>query len=174
MADVRYFFALQPYPAIAREASVFAAETQAENRTGGVIRPVDTLHVTLALVARTTGQVPWALLDSVRRAARSVHMRAFDVGLDRLEYWRPGDRGLLALTGGEGVAGVEMLHEALMIALDRSRGTYTPHMSLIWGARETAARRAPLLRWRASNFVLVRSAHGQSRHEIIGRFPLVG
>jgi 2'-5' RNA ligase len=171
--DHRVFFALQPDFSGAEHAHAVAAWQQRKGHVGGAIRPRNTLHVTLAQVGRAMGAPPQGLVDLARRAALAVRMRPFVVALDRLQYWQNGE-GLLVLTGGEGVAGVEMLHDEIAAALGRKAGAFTAHMSLIWGARETAVSAAPPVRWRASEFVLIHSIQGQTRHDVVERFPLVG
>jgi 2'-5' RNA ligase len=51
---------------------------------------------------------------------------------------------------------------------------YLPHVTLLRGnAIDTVEESMPPIRWSAHEFVLIRSFFGQSKHEVIGRWPLL-
>lgn len=48
-----------------------------------------------------------------------------------------------------------------------------PHISLVYGPPIKRRIEIPPIGWQVEEFLLVRSIHGESRHEVLGRWPLI-
>jgi len=175
------FFALQPAADTADHIAQLASQLRADCGVHGKLRPTEVFHVTLHFLGGFAG-LPRTLIEDASRAAAILSMPAFDVEFDRALSFSGRPRNVpLVLAGGEGVAGVTALYDALgkelLKAAVRTLGGgsgYTPHLTLLHGDRAITERRVSAVRWRVREFVLVRSFHGQGRHEVLQRFALGG
>jgi 2'-5' RNA ligase len=166
----RVFFALWPGDAV-RAALADAAE-RAHAECGGRITAEHKIHLTLFFV----GGIERSRIAELEECAKSVSAAPFDLDLDVLGYWRhnhivwAGTRstpaGLAALVSG--------LSGRLQVAGYRGDDRpYAPHVTLVRDAKH--APREPTLnvpRWEARDFVLVESAAGGTRYDVIARWPL--
>jgi 2'-5' RNA ligase len=139
-------------------------------------RPMDAhlLHVTLWLVGDDVRAPPPRLVEELVRRLASIEMPPFRVSFDRLMSFR---NGALVLCGGDGVAGLEMLHEHLKAAMvvDGTRRTpaFTPHMTLLRDRRHVLADEVePTVDWTVSELVLVHSLLGRTTQRHVARLPL--
>lgn len=168
MTDHRLFFAVQPDGDTARRIAAFAAALRRDHHLGGAVRPPELLHVTLALVGRTPEPPDPDAVDVAMKAGAGVTARPFVVALNRVQTWTP-----VVLVGDEGVIGLELLHAELARALGQAPDPgFTAHMSLIWNAGPLADHAVPPVRWTVREFVLIHSIRGESRHDVLGRWPL--
>jgi 2'-5' RNA ligase len=80
----------------------------------------------------------------------------------------------LVLVGDEEkVIGLTWLHEALAEACGwKAESRFTPHISLIWSSDFLPERAIEPFSWTIREFVLIHSMYGQSRHEVLSRWPL--
>lgn len=166
MTDHRLFFAVRPSRQAAMRAWRLATELQRDH--GGRPIPPERLHITLALVSRTSGPPDARVVDQAAQAAAAVAVRPFTVALNRLQKWTP-----IVLVGDEGVIGLELLHAALARALGREPDSgFVAHMSLVWNADPIAERTVEPFRWNVGDILLIHSVRGDSRHDVLGRWPL--
>jgi 2'-5' RNA ligase len=85
----------------------------------------------------------------------------------------------IVLCAADGNDAFRMLHIRLALAL-RNSGLKVPidrrlqpHMTLVYSGKEIAKTRlAAPISLEASEFVLIRSHHGEGRHDYLGRWPL--
>ena len=169
------FFAVLPDADTARRINDLSRRLKTSLRLSGAVRPQATLHASLWLTARKMREAPPAgVVALARRIAGQVAMRSFAVSLDRVESWsRPGVRGPVVLVGDEGAIGLHRLHEEIARAHGHAPG-FVPHVSLLWGRDAVTGRDIAPIRWTVRDFALVHSFHGQSRYEVLARFPLSG
>jgi 2'-5' RNA ligase len=145
-------------------------------------RPIaaERLHVSLRSVGEYAG-LPRGIVAAAREAAGRVTMPAFGVAFDRAASFggRSGSRPLV-LRGGDGVAGLMVLHQRLGMALAqvglrcRANPQYEPHVTLLYGDRCIVEQATESVGWTVREFVLVHSLHGQTRYVQLGRWPLQG
>jgi 2'-5' RNA ligase len=176
----RIFFAVKPPPATASSIARLTRYLRDKHRLAGMsIRP-DCLHASLFL-AGYHGQMPPGMLAALSEAASTVRMAPFRVSFDWVESFRHRRRRPLVLRGDDGTDGLIWLYDRLVSAtLDingarpSARSDITPHVTLLYD--EKAIREEPVedISWTVSEFVLVRSLYGQSRHITLGRFTLRG
>lgn len=84
----------------------------------------------------------------------------------------------LVLEGGDGVAALVVLRQALADAMAKAglrvrAKSYTPHLTLLYDRGEVAAQAIETITWTVREFVLVQSLIGHGRHLPIGRWPLL-
>jgi 2'-5' RNA ligase len=176
----KLFFALRPDEATAER---IARVVEAEHRARGLparLRPSRIFHITLHYFGFFDGEPDPQRVAVAGRAASEVVRPAFDLGFERLESWG-GDGARqhpFVLTGGQGLEAVRDLRDALADRLAAhgqpvDKG-YEPHLTLRYDQRSAPAWPVDVPGWVASEFVLVRSPQGATRHDVMARWPLQG
>ncbi|HEX7909343.1 MAG TPA: 2'-5' RNA ligase family protein [Paraburkholderia sp.] len=178
------FFAVFPdsntAASIAKLAQRLCADTRARSKPVAAGR----LHVTLQHLGNYAGGLPQARVGAAIQAAASIAMEPFSVEFDTAVSFASKPRpGPLVLSGGEGVAGLHALHDALERGLqsagfgDRSSATaarFTPHVTLAYGMPWAAASPVEPVCWNVREFALMHSLLGRTRHIALARWPLSG
>jgi 2'-5' RNA ligase len=172
----RFFFALYPDADTAERICRLAHGYRRRQGLSGWPMTAERLHLTLNPVHAgrelDDREVAWVI-----EAAARVTRPSFLVGLDHIVSWRGGPRPLV-LVGQDGTIGVEMLQAAIHLALRqaglarRPRRELRPHVTLLRDEAETPTEFVGPVRWRVREFSLVHSPHGESRHEVLGRWAL--
>lgn len=181
MAGHKLFFALRPdEQAAERIARVVVAEHDARGLAPR-LRPPRIFHITLHYFGYADGEPDARLVASAARAASELVWPAFDLRFDAFSSW--GGEGAsthpFVLTGGQGLEPVRELRDALVDrlaahGLPAPLRDYEPHLTLRYDKRPAPAWPVDLPGWVASEFVLVKSLLGLTRHDVIGRWPLQG
>ncbi|TDY26921.1 2'-5' RNA ligase [Paraburkholderia sp. BL6665CI2N2] len=178
------FFAVFPDAATAAGISKLAQQLCGETRARSKPLAAGRLHVTLHHLGNFAGGLPQKRVDAAMQAAASIRMEPFSVEFDTAVSFalklRPGP---LVLGGGEGVAGLHVLHDALGRALQSaglgehavsSAAQYTPHVTLAYGMPWAAARSVEPVCWNVREFALMHSLLGRTRHVALARWTLTG
>lgn len=173
---LRLFFALWPNAALAKRLAALAQEIAARN--GGRATREETIHLTLAFL----GNVPAERLEALHRLASGIRAPAFELILDRLEYWR---HNRLAWAGTSGPPAeltdlVCELHAGLRdggFSFDDGKRAFTPHVTLVRRLPERQSFVLPEISgmtWPCDDFRLVVSHLGGqgSAYETLGRYRL--
>ena len=181
MTGHKLFFALRPDEETAeRIARVVSAEHEARGLAAR-LRPSRIFHITLHYFGYFDGEPDALVVASAERAASEVVRPAFDLSFDSFTSW--GKEGVakhpFVLTGGQGLEAVRELRDALVErllahGLAAPAHGYEPHLTLRYDKRPAPVWTVDLAGWVASEFVLVKSPQGQTRHDVIGRWPLQG
>jgi 2'-5' RNA ligase len=181
VAGHKLFFALRPdEEAAGRIARVVTAEHEARGLPPR-LRPSHIFHITLHYFGYFDGEPDERIVALAARAASEVVRPAFDLSFDTFKSW--GDERAtkhpFVLTGGHGLEAVRELRDALVArlvahGLAAPARDYEPHLTLRYDKRPAPAWPIDLAGWIASEFVLVKSPQGETRHEVIGRWPLQG
>lgn len=172
------FFAAQPDPTTAVGIARMAQDLVKSRRLEATPLPPERLHVSLFAVGGFSGTCPSAVINDAKAIAGTVSMAPFKVAFDRVASFggRSGKRALV-LTGSEGVAGLVRFQQTLSLAMLkagvglRQRSKFTPHLTMMY-ADQTSAFAIEPMSWTVNEFVLVDSLYGQSRHVLLGRWPL--
>lgn len=165
----RYFFALKPEIRIANQTRAFAESALG---TEGLLRP-DRLHVTLAITGDFDVPQP-AVVAALLRGGAAVRARPFDLVLDRLSA----SPRTTALRPARVLPDIRALHAAIAGAMIREGVAlregwrFSPHMTLAYRHGPPSVRPVQAIGWRVTEFVLVHSLYGLTRHDILGRWPL--
>ncbi|HWU84390.1 MAG TPA: 2'-5' RNA ligase family protein [Rhodocyclaceae bacterium] len=174
-ASHSYFFALRPGAADAARIYAFASALLAMRGISGRRIAPERLHVTLAWLGQ---ELDAAALTRACNAAGSLHQAALELHFDAaMSFAAPS--GPFVLLGDSGLEAVHALHAALAAALATAgfvlAQDYIPHLTLSYDPRHRAARETiEPIGFRATEFVLVKSHIGLSRHEVLLRWPLRG
>ena len=145
--------------------------------TGKPFTP-ERLHVTLLSIGHYP-ELRKEFVDTACVAAAAAAVRPFEVVFDRAISFPTGrPTRPLALIGGDGVIGVEMLQQRLFAEMKRvglrvRKLGQRPHMTLLYDRCSVAEQPVEPVRWTVREFVLVHSLYGQSRHVPLARWPLL-
>jgi 2'-5' RNA ligase len=174
----RYFFAIVPQSPVAMEIDRLARDLRRSHRLRGTVIGPDRYHISLCGVA-APGPAPAQTHDALRRIGDRILAAPFDVGFDHaVSFGQAARKRPLVLARSDAMPGLERLQARLRQAMTSCgmpiARQFNPHLTLLYDEKLVAASDVPLLRWTVRDFVLIRSVHGESRHEHLGRWPLRG
>lgn len=135
----------------------------------------DRLHITM-FILHDFLTVPNGLVDALRMLGNAVSAAPAPVALDLAS----GGERSIALRPRRKLTGLEVLHRLLKEAglatavTERDGYRFSPHMTLGYRDGRPFSERITPIGWEADEFVLIHSHLGQTRHEVIGRWPLRG
>jgi 2'-5' RNA ligase len=140
----------------------------------------DRFHITLCDLGEYP-ELPDALVTQVSRAATTITSPPVAVTFDRLlSFRRNANAQPLVLSGGDGLAELCRFRQKLTLALIEAglqkfaKASFTPHMTLLYDPRTIKPREIDPVRWMMSEFVLVDSLRGQTKHVPLARWQLRG
>jgi len=144
---------------------------RAHNLEGRLIN-AECLHISLLFL----GGLPEQTLHKACKAAANVRMKPFEVWFDRTVSFRgkPGNRPFV-LFGEDGLRQLTSFRRMLAAAITReglrrrANTNFTPHVTLLYDARDVEEHPIEPIGWTVSEFVLIHSVHG---HVHLGRWPL--
>jgi 2'-5' RNA ligase len=178
--DNSLFFAILPEPGIAARIESLGGELRAAHRLSG--RPISAKRLQMILNPIADYSI---LLDydvtAALEAAGTVAQAPFEIVFNRLQSFEDEDGYPLVLRCGDGLAAFAGLQKTLNAALKatgyegRAPAGDTPHLTLLHDRRpidETFLDEP--IGWTVSDFALVYSVYGESRHMELGRWPLSG
>ena len=171
------FFALYPDDETAERAVALTHRFRRRYSLSGRPMARERLHITLNPVGGAY-ELPTRLIDQAMEAAAKVRMPPFVVGLDRAVSWNSQGPRPLVVVGDEGDIGARMLYDRLHVALRQTclvkpgKRSITPHMTLMRDPVETPETFIAPMRFAVREFRLIDSPYGESRHNVLGRWPL--
>ncbi len=166
----RFFFALLLPIQLARQVANAATWFQA----AGSPIAADRLHITLFILPDQFDRSD-VLIERLLALGAAVAAAPIDVALD---YVSGGSRSI-ALRPQHRVAGLTNLHRALaeqarLTGIEgRARYMFQPHVTLGYCDGRPFGQRVAPVAWTATEFVLIHSHLGHTRHTILGRWPLI-
>ena len=139
----------------------------------------DRFHITLYYLGAYAG-VPQSVAAGAREAAESIRVAPFELVFDRAMSFS-GKRGNspFVLCSSEVPNTLTTLQQTLRAAVGMAglgkwkQPAFLPHVTLLYDGRRVPEQAVEPIRWTVSEFVLVHSLLGQSRHEPLARWPLV-
>ncbi len=179
------FFAARPDPTTAKRIAGMAQDVVRHRRLPAKPLSPERLHVSLLAVDAFDGGCPPAILDNVREMAKTVSMTPFTVTFDHVaSFGGAMGRRALVLTGGEGAAGFVTFQKTLSLAIARGglvkRGlgvrhktSFIPHVTMMYTDQVCNTFAIEPISWTVDEFFLIDSLYGQSKHELLGRWPLM-
>jgi 2'-5' RNA ligase len=169
------FFAIRPDERTATSISDSGALLRALCRLRSKLIAPERLHITLHFV----GDFDAGVAERAVEAVRSLRAEPFDIILDRaMSFANRREKRpfvLLAAPSQELKSLQKKIVATLMQAgfSNELRG-FTPHLTLLYDEQVVKERSISPISWAVREFVLVRSFVGRSRHETLGRWPLMG
>lgn len=166
----RLFYAIRPPLTLARQVANAAHWFD----HGGTVVRAEHLHVTLDILDDRAAPDP-SLIDALLRAGAAVAAAPFTVTFDRVV----GSPSSIALRPAHRIAGLA----ALCGEIARHRGgagiavrdgyRFNAHMTLGYRVGTPFQQPTAPIAWQADTFELVHSHVGRTRHDRIGRWPLI-
>lgn len=172
------FFAILPDNGAAEQANALAHHLHGMISFRGHPHPANLLHMTVCGIG-VFSQLPANAVTAISQIAAAIRMVSFTLRLDYLLTFRQPQH--LVLCGDVGRNEFRMLHIQLALALRRAgfgvkvERSLNPHMTLLYDGRKEVPKSSLIepITLTAREFVLIRSFHGQGRHEHIDRWPLL-
>lgn len=179
-AGIDYFFAVLPDDD-ARAGIAAASERFCKShRVSGSLVGADNFHLTLCPIGKVERMLP-SLEGALRAAAGTVRASAFDITLDSAMRFSVMDGRFPFVLCADSASTESALKLRQAVAEAQRRGglavtgvsSYLPHVTLLHGHVVDAIQEsiAPI-RWTVREFVLIRRFFGQSRQEVVERWPL--
>ncbi|EIL97438.1 2'-5' RNA ligase [Rhodanobacter thiooxydans] len=180
-AGINYFFALLPDDS-ARSAIAGAGERfRKSHRVSGSPVGIDNLHLTLCPMGKPE-RLRWPLEEALLAAAGDVRAQGFTVTLDSAMRFSVRDGQFPFVLCADGLTTAAALELRKAVAAAQSRvglqvsgvSSFLPHVAMLHGhAVDAIEESVAAIQWQVSEFVLIRSFFGQSKYEVVGRWPLV-
>lgn len=176
----RLFFGIFPSPPVAARLDRMAQGLCVRHALTGKPLAPDRFHITLFHLGDYVG-LPETRVRAAMEAATTVTAPPFDVLFDCTESFLGKSRSLpLVLRASIGAERLMSFQQNLGDALKKAGlGRYvspqfTPHVTLLYDMKTIPREPADPEGWMVSEFVLVHSLLGQTRHVQLGRWPLSG
>nr|WP_217444565.1 2'-5' RNA ligase family protein [Burkholderia metallica] len=171
----RFFFAVMPDSATAGRIAGMAKGMRLEK---DCLVGAECLHITLGSLG-DFAYVPGAALARARAVADRMDVPSFSVRFDKIVSFngRPGHQPLV-LMGRAGLEDLIDFRRQLRRALKQEAGlsilpaSFTPHVTLLYGAQRPDEYRIEPGTWAVFDFVLIDSWLGKSHYDVLGRWPL--
>lgn len=172
------FFAVLPPPDIARSVDALGHRLRRSMGLRGKLIGPDRYHITLCGTG-AFGEVPREIIDLLKQIGESVQEPIFDVFFDQTaSFGSSYGRRSLVLTASDTlpalVALQTRLYDTMQVANLLVDERFTPHITLLYDKRPAPRIEIPRLSFTVPEFVLIRSVHGESRHDHLARWPLGG
>ncbi|MBV9551035.1 MAG: 2'-5' RNA ligase family protein [Alphaproteobacteria bacterium] len=174
----RLFFALRPDQAASAQIIAITDGLYVAHGLSGRRLKAGNLHVSLHHIGDFAG-LPNEPLLRARAAGEILRHGPVTIRFDRAGSFVRQHRTLpLVLRGSGQVIPLIAFQHELGQALGRqglramASTSYTPHMTLLYDPRYVEAKAVTPVEWTATEFVLIRSLIGKSRHEVLGRWSL--
>ena len=170
----RLFVGVRPNSCIAPSIANLAEDMRIRHNLVGRLLLTEHFHVTTMHIGDGFG-LSQETVDATTHVMRQIALRPFRVVFDRVTRF---SNGALVLCGGDGVAGLELLHERFCAilaeaGLKRRKSGYTPHITLLRDRRLVAEEPVEPIGWSVREIVLVHSLLGRTTHRDLVKFPLL-
>lgn len=176
-ATDRLFFAI--FPPSTTAAQVYALQQDLRVRHGlwGRALAMNRLHVTLCHLGDYVG-LPPAVVARAHEAASRVCAPVIDITFDRALSFAGRERNRpFVLRSSEGAPEVQAFQRELGSAMSLSGlgkfvRPYTPHMTLLYDSNDISEQPIEPVMWTCTEFRLIHSMLGQTRHVTLGSWQL--
>lgn len=179
-AGINYFFALLPDDRARSEIASVSERLRGAHRINGSATSIDDLCLMLCPMGKPE-RPQQSIEEALLAAAKEVSGTGFEVTLDSAMRFSAsaGQYPFVLCADSASTAAALQLRKA--IAAQQSRvglpvqgvSSFLLHVRLLHGPSiEPVEESITPIQWQQQEFVLIRSFFGQSRHEVIGRWPL--
>jgi RNA 2',3'-cyclic 3'-phosphodiesterase len=177
---INYFFAVLPDDRARSDIAGVGERFRKSHRVTGSPLAIDSLHLSLCPMGNLE-RLRQPLESALLAAASGVVAESFDATLDSAMRFsaRDGQFPFVLCTDAATTAAALNLRKAiaaeqLRVGLQVSGvSSFLPHVTLLQGhAVDAIEESITPIQWHVHEFVLIRSFFGQSRYEVIGRWPL--
>ena len=180
-AGINYFFALLPDGPTRAAIADVGERFRKSHRVGGSPVGIDSLHLTLCPMGRPERLRQPPIESALLAAAGEVRAPGFVASLDSAMRFSARDGQFPFVLCADGATTEAALNLRKAVAAAQLRvglqvsgvSSFLPHVTMLHGhAVDAIEESITAIRWRVSEFVLIRSFFGQSRFEVVGRWPL--
>ncbi|MBQ4854042.1 2'-5' RNA ligase [Rhodanobacter sp. B2A1Ga4] len=180
-AGINYFFALLPDEQARNAIAGVGERFRKSHRVSGSPVGIDSLHLTLCPMGKPEWRLRQPLEEALLAAAGEVRAPGFVATLDAAMRFsaRDGQFPFVLCADSATTEAALSLRKAIAAAQLRvglqvsGVSSFLPHVSLLHGhAVDAIEESVAAIHWRVSEFVLIRSFFGQSKYEVVGRWPL--
>lgn len=166
----RLFFALRPSPPLARQL----ANAAVWFHSGGRAVAADRLHITM-FIPDDFAIYPTAVVAGLLAVGAAVAAGPIEIVLD---YVSGGGRSIALRPQHRNPALTTLYQELAALCrqhgiVERADYSWQPHVTLGYRDGRPFGERVPPVSWTATELVLIHSHLGHTKHDIIGRWPLV-
>jgi 2'-5' RNA ligase len=172
------FFSVFPDPQTASQIALVARDLRCEFGLKGQPLLPARFHCSLYGFGNP-GIASQTVIAKLKEAASVVAAAPFKVSFNCvMSFSNPPANRPLVLVGDDGVVGLVRLHSSLCSAMreaglrPRKDSSFTPHLTLLYDARQIDERPIKPIGWTVSEFVLVLSLIGKTRHVPLDRWQL--
>lgn len=179
-AGINYFFAVMPDAPTRSDIAGVGERLRKTHRVSGTSVNVDNLHLTICPMGKPE-RLRQPLETALLAAAAEVCVKSFDAALDSvMRFSVRNDHFPLVLCADSATSAATLNLRKAIAAAQLGVGlqvsgvsSFLPHVTLLHGhAVDTIEESITPIHWRVSEFVLIRSFFGESRYEVVGRWPL--
>jgi RNA 2',3'-cyclic 3'-phosphodiesterase len=177
---INYFFAVLPDDVARAEIAGVGERFRKSYRIGGAPAGIESLHLSLCPMGRPE-RLRQPLESALLAAAGEVRAKSFVATLDSAMRFSAKDGQFPFVLCADTATTESALQLRKAIAAAQSCvglqvsgvSSFLPHVTLLKGnAVDAIEESITSIHWHVHEFVLIRSFFGQSRHEVIGRWPL--
>lgn len=174
------FLALCPPTDLGSALVVQAEALRVRHGLKGKPLTADLLHVSLHALGDFFGAVPQTHVEAASAAMAHVAHRPLHLCFDRALSFAGQARTspYVLRCHPESDAAIAELRQHLALALKRfalsPQPSRTPHLTLLYDEHRVAEHAIEPIAWTATDFALVLSHVGRTRHECLARWPLTG
>lgn len=174
----RLFFAIFPDAETIERIDRLRRDLRSKLNLRGRLHDPSRLHITLHHLGDHPG-LREDIVSDARAVAETLQSSAFPVELDRVMSFsrKPRNRPFV-LRGSSGLTDLVAFQQALGAAMKKTslrrwvEQSFTPHVTLLYDDAEVPEQSVDPIRWTVGDFALVHSLLRQTRHEVLGRWPL--
>lgn len=174
----RLFLGIFPDPATAARIDALGADVCARHGIRTPRHQSDRLHITLFHIGDWAGLSQYTV-DTVIAAAEKTSAAPFQIALNEVaSFAARRERSPLVLKANQGNEALHRFRDQLGVELTRVglgrcvSKTFEPHVTLAYAQAQVEAEPIEPVIWTASEFVLIHSLLGQTRHIRLGSWPL--
>ncbi|AYV47846.1 2'-5' RNA ligase [Caulobacter flavus] len=176
----RLFFGIFPPSPVAEAIAGRARDLKGGLGLSGAPLTPDRFHVTLHHIGDYAG-LPRGIVAQALEAGEAASSAApFEATFDQAASFNNRGNNPFVLQGGEGLAELHAFQKALGLAMAHAglgkqvARQFNPHVTLLYDRALAPETPTAPVSWTVSEFVLIHSLLGQTRHVVLGRWPLKG
>ncbi|PVM87956.1 2'-5' RNA ligase family protein [Caulobacter radicis] len=176
----RLFFGIFPEAAVAETIADQTRDLKGRLDLSGAPLTPERFHVTLHHIGDYAG-LPRGIVAQALEAGEAASLAApFEVSFDKAASFNNRGNNPFVLQGGEGLAELHAFQKALGLSMAHAglgrqvARQFNPHVTLLYDRVLAPDTPVEPVSWRVSEFVLIHSLLGQTRHIVLGRWALKG
>lgn len=176
----RLFFGIFPEPPVAETIAGLARDLKGRLGLSGAPLTPERFHVTLHHIGDYAGLPRGIVAQALEAGEAESSAPPFEVSFDRAASFNNRGNNPFVLQGGEGLSELHAFQKALGLSMARAglgkqvARQFNPHVTLLYDRALAPETPVEPVSWTVSEFVLIHSLLGQTRHIVLGRWPLKG